>query len=497
MSKNKKAIVIGGGLGGMSASISLASEGFHVELYEKNDHLGGKLNTSRKNGFLFDLGPSILTMPHIFENLFQKAGKDMENYIDIKKLDLQWRNFFEDGKRIDLYGNPKKIVENNSNLTKKDRKDLEKFMGYSQSLYETAKKSYFDEGLDTLWEIIKFHGPITSIRKFDYFHTMNEGVEKRISNKYLKYIMDFFIKYVGSSPYDAPAVLNMLPYIQFEFGLWYVNEGMFNLSNGLKKLMEELGVKTHLKREVTKMKHQNKKVKSIILDNGNKVEGDIFISNMEVIPAYKNLLNEKNKMLKKYQKKFEPACSGYVIHLGVDRKYDQLSHHNFFFSKDPREHFKSVYEDKKIPKDPTIYLVAPTRTDDSIAPEGHEIIKALPHIPHLQDEPFTEEEYSTLRRKVLEKLERMGLKDLRNHIVTEDIWTPEDIKNNYYSNKGAIYGVLSDKSKNKGFKAPKKSEKYSNLYFTGGSVNPGGGMPMVVLSGQQVSDKILKEMSKK
>lgn len=141
--------------------------------------------------------------------------------------------------------------------------------------------------------------------------------------------------------------------------------------------------------------------------------------------------------------------------------------------------------------------MAPTRTDDSIAPEGHEIIKALPHIPHLQDEPFTEDEYSTLRRKVLEKLERMGLKDLRNHIVTEDIWTPEDIKNNYYSNKGAIYGVLSDKSKNKGFKAPKKSEKYSNLYFTGGSVNPGGGMPMVVLSGQQVSNKILKEMSKK
>mgnify|MGYP006297307513 CR=1 FL=1 len=490
--KKKKVSVIGGGLGGISAAISLANEGYQVELYEKNNHLGGKLNQATIDGFTFDLGPSILTMPHIFEDLFKQADKEMSDYVNIKKLDLQWRNFFEDGIQIDLYEDVEKLDRVNPQLELKDKQELKEFLDYAEDIYEVVEEGYFKEGIDTLFEALKFYGLITSVKGLDYFSTMHDGVSRYIDNPYLQHVIEFFIKYVGSSPYDAPAVLNLLPYIQFEYGLWYVEGGMYNLAQGLAELMNDLGVAINLNSEVVDLHEQDNSISQVELKDGTVKETDIVVSNMEVIPAYEELLGGNEKLVKKYKKKFEPACSGLVIHLGVDKEYEQLEHHNFFFSQEPREHFKSVFEDKKLPKDPTLYVVAATKTDAAQAPEGCENIKVLPHIPHLQDDPFTAEEYEALKERVLDKLERMGLEDLREHIIVEDIWTPEDIQSNYYSNRGAIYGVVSDRKMNKGFKAPKQSKNYDNLYFVGGSVNPGGGMPMVTLSGQQVRDMIVK-----
>jgi diapolycopene oxygenase len=488
-----KIIVIGAGLGGVSAALSLAQEGYAVTIFEKNNHIGGKLNVLKKDGFSFDLGPSILTMPHIFETLFTHAGKEMKNYVPTRKLDLQWRCFFEDGKHLDLFANPAETVRTNPWLGDRDKEDLVRFNDYAQKLYETAERGYFKKGLDTLPEVVKFYGIISSLRDFDFFHSMHQGVSKRVRDPYLQKTLDHFIKYVGSSPYDAPAVLNLLPYIQFEFGLWYVDGGMFNLALGLRKFMEELGIEIHLNTEVMALKKEEQKITAAVLADGTEQRADLFVSDMEVIPAYERLLGEKGPMLEDYRKRFEPACSGYVLHLGVDRRYEQLAHHNFFFSKDPEKSHREVFHEKILPEDPTIYLVSPSRTDPSQAPAGCENLKILPHVPYVQDKPFSREQYAQFREKVLDKLERMGLTDVRKHIITEDEWTPEDIQRRYYSNRGAIYGIVSDRSKNKGFKAPQKSENYQNLYFVGGSVNPGGGMPMVFLSGQQVKDKIVNE----
>ncbi len=182
-----------------------------------------------------------------------------------------------------------------------------------------------------------------------------------------------------------------------------------------------------------------------------------------------------------------------VIDLGLDIQFSQLAHHNFFYSGNQRKHFYSVFRQRRLPDDPTVYVVAASRTDPSVAPPGCESLKILPHIPHIEDDrPLTQEDYLKYREVVLEKLERMGLKDLRGHIVCEHVLTPNDIRQMYYSNKGSIYGVVSDRFKNLAFKAPKQSEKYANLFFVGGSVNPGGGMPMVVLCGQNVARKVVE-----
>ncbi|MBS3763820.1 MAG: phytoene desaturase [Planctomycetes bacterium] len=488
----KQIIVVGAGLGGISAAISLAADGYAVDVFEKNHHVGGKLNLLKKEGFSFDLGPSILTLPHYFERLFESHGRRMEDYISVREVSPQWRCFFEDKTKIDLYPDVQRTLSQNAVVTDEDAEELRDFMGYSRKLYEMIEPSYFAKGLDTVWQMVRFHGPLSALLDFDLFRTMNDGVSKRVHNDYLHHILNFFIKYVGSSPYDAPAILNLLPHAQAEYGLLYVDGGMYELAGALKKLAEEVGVNLHLGEEVVSLNVENDRVVRAELASGEQVRGDWFVSNMEVIPAYENLLGESETFMRKLDK-FEPACSGLVLHLGVDREYPHLAHHNFFFSGDPKKHFEDVFRRHVLPQDPTLYVVAAARTDSTQAPEGCENIKVLPHIPYLQEEPFTDEQYAALRERVLDKLERMGVEDLREHIILEDRWVPQDIQRHYYSNKGAIYGVLSDKKKNGGFKAPKKSKKYENLYFVGGSVNPGGGMPMAVLSGQQVRDRIVSE----
>jgi diapolycopene oxygenase len=256
-------------------------------------------------------------------------------------------------------------------------------------------------------------------------------------------------------------------------------------------------VRVHLNCRVTEINKQGARVAGVTacgIDGTQlKLEADYVISNMEVIPANEQLLHEPRRILKGLER-FEPSCSGLIVHLGLNRTFPQLAHHNFFYSSDQKRHFHRVFHEKQLPDDPTIYLVAPTRTDPSQAPPGCDNIKILPHIPYRNDlHPYTREDYIKLKDLCLQKLERMGLVDLRKYIVVEDLWTPLDIEEKYLSNRGSIYGVVSDMRKNFAFKAPKRSPRYENLFFVGGSVNPGGGMPMVTLCGQLVAKLIMED----
>jgi diapolycopene oxygenase len=493
-STKRRVLIIGAGLGGLSAAISLATEGFDVEVVEKNDKVGGKLNVLHKDGFSFDLGPSILTMPHIFHTLFEHAGKRMEDYVVLQPVTPHWRNFFEDGSVIDLTPDPAAMRRELDQLGPGVADDFERFLAYSQRLCEITEQGYFAKGLDSFWDLLKHYGPIGSLLGFDVFRTMDQGVRRFVKHPKLVDILNYFIKYVGSSPYDAPALMNLLPHVQFGYGLWYVQGGMYRLAQAFERLAQELGVRFRLGVEVAEIKHENSTANGVRLADGEILPADIVVSNMEVIPAYRKLLPGGEEEARRLRR-FAPTCSGLVVHLGVNRIYPQLAHHNFFYSDHPRAHFDAIFRSRRLSDDPTIYLVAPVKTDPAQAPSGCEIIKVLPHIPHVDpDHPLTRADYLAFRERVLDKLERMGLTGLRQHIVCEETWTPLDIQARYYSNLGSIYGVVSDRYKNLGFKAPQRSRRFHNLYFVGASVNPGGGMPMVTLSGQLVRDKILADL---
>jgi diapolycopene oxygenase len=493
---NKRVVVIGAGLGGMSAAIMLARNGFQVTVLEKNAHVGGKLNQLQTKGFSFDLGPSIFTLPHIFRPVFEGDGKRLEDYIALQRVDPQWRNFFEDGVVLDLWENREQMRAELAGFGPRVIREYEDFLSYSRQQYEIVERGYLRHGLDTFGQFLRFYG-LKDARNLDYLRSMSGSISKRLSNRYLRDIFEYFIKYVGSSALDSPAFMNLMPNIQMEFGLWYVSGGLYQLAHAFRRRLDECGVTLHLEHEVLRIDQEGGAVTSVLVrgSDGNTValQADFVVSNMEVIPAMRKLLSATPAVMKKLQR-FQPSCSGIVLHLGLDRVYPQLAHHNFFYSSDLHAHFRRVFREGKLPDDPTLYVVAPTRTDPSQAPPGCDNIKILPHIPPLDDSrPTTREDYIALKEICLDKLERMGLTDLRRHIVVEDFWTPFDIEARYGSNRGSIYGVVCDRRHNFAFKAPKQSAQFRNLFFVGGSVNPGAGMPMVTLSGQHVARMITEQ----
>lgn len=489
---SRKIAIIGAGLAGISAAIMLRKAGLEVEIFEKNDKIGGKLNFYQQQGYIFDLGPSILTLPQYFRILFEIHNRQMDDYIKIQNVRPHWRNFFEDGTVIDLDSDLEFMKKQLSRFNDNSYEALLKFLKYSEQQYDILSKGYFDNGLDTVGDFIKFYN-LSATFKIDFFRTMHGRISKFFKNKYLIDIFDYFIKYVGSSAYNAPGFMNLMPTIQFKYDLWYVPGGMYNIARGFEKLMSEIGIKINLNSEVKKIVIENNKAIGIETEK-EFFKADYIISNMEVIPAMEKLLNEEKSYIDKF-KRFEPACSGLVIDVALKNNYPQLAHHNFFFAKDQKAHFDYVFNKKILPQDPTIYLVDTSKSDKTVAPDGCSGLKILPHIPYINEiDPLDKVDYLNYKEIIYDKLERMGLENLRNNIVFEHILTPLDIQKMYYSNKGSIYGVVSDFKKNFAFKFPKKSKKYKNLYFVGGSTNPGGGMPMVLLSGQNVAKMILSEL---
>ncbi len=488
--RGKHIIVIGAGLGGLSAAISLAQEGYTVEVFEKNRQIGGKLNVLSAQGYTFDLGPSILTLPHIFARLFERSGKRLADYIPIRPLRPHWRNFFEDKTVLDLVPEPDRMA---AELRKvgQDPARFQAFLDYAGRLYDLVNLGYFEQGLDTVRDFQRCYG-LWQFGQFDLFRTMHRGMARFIDSPHLRDVLDYFIKYVGSSPYDAPAFMNCLPTIQFRHDLWYVDGGLYHIAHGLGRMMAELPIQLHLNREVARIDTRDARATGVTLADGSSHAADFVVSNMEVIPASRDLLGEDDAALRRFRR-FAPACSGIILDLGLDCQYPQLAHHNFFHSRQPRAHFDAVFHRGVLSEDPTIYLVAASRTDPTVAPPGCDCLKILPHIPCIDPQrPLGPADYQAFKERVVDKLERMGLTDLRKHVVFEHLWTPLDIQRQYYSNRGSIYGVVADKWLNLGFKAPKQSDRYPNLFFVGGSVNPGGGMPMVVLCGQNVCRRIVE-----
>ena len=499
MNNRSSAVIIGAGLGGMSAAIMLAKAGLEVTVLEKNERLGGKLNLLETQGFRFDLGPSIFTLPQVFRPLFETGGRTLEDFVTLRRVDPQWRNFFEDGTVIDLWEKTENMRAELAKLRDGAEafEDYARFRAYARAQYHVIERGYLREGLDSFWELVRFYG-LRGGREIDWSSSMSGAIRKRVRNPYLRDILAYFIKYVGSSARDSPGFMNLMPNIQFEFGLWYLEGGMYQLARAFERRLDELGVHVCLRTRVTRIERTGGRATGVtLLDRAGQertLAADYVISNMEVVPAAEELLRQTPRQLKKLRR-FEPSCSGIVVHLGLNRVYPQLAHHNFFYSRRQDHHFDRVFRQKKLPDDPTIYLVAPTRTDSTQAPPGCDNIKILPHVPYINDKnPYTYDDCIALKELCLTKLERMGLTDLRKHIIVEDFWTPFDIQKRYGSNRGSIYGVVCDRRKNFAFKAPKRSPAYANLFFVGGSVNPGGGMPMVSLSGQQVARMILSEV---
>ena len=489
--------VIGGGLGGLAAACVAATRGYRITLYDKNAWLGGKAAVLHVDGYRFDMGPTILTVPRVLERIFAEAGRNLSDYLDLVRLDPQWRCFFDDGTRIDLLENVDAMADAMDRFApgKKAGDGYRRFQELSENLHHISNRFFFWKPVEDLFDTINVRANMNPATLRDVLSlrmgsSVAGTIRSKVKDERLAQMLDHFTQYVGSSPYGSPAVLCAIAHMQAADGVWYPMGGTRAVAEALMKLATELGATFRPETDVRSLRIENGAVTGLVTANGDLVEYDNVISNMDSIRTYQELVG--GEAAEHYAKKdFEPACSGVVLYLGLKKRYDHLLHHDFVFSRDPEEEFDFIYRKGEPAPDPTCYMAAPSATDASVAPEGGEALYVLVHTPYLRPHHDWPRMYPAYRQVIIEKLKRTaGMEDIESRIVVERHLTPQDIHDRYKVLNGAIYGLASHGKFMGAFKPGNRSRQVRGLYLAGGAAHPGPGMPMVMMSGWIAADAL-------
>jgi diapolycopene oxygenase len=488
--------IIGGGLGGLSAACVLAARGHRVVLFERNDWLGGKAATLSKDGFRFDMGPTILTMPSTLKRIFDEAGRRMKDYLRLERLDPQWRCFFDDGSGLDLAQDPGTMAQRLDQFAP-DTGSGERyrdFIDYAGRLNRISQRHFFYRpvgGLRDMFEWKVDPAMLKDVLAMRMGRSVASTVRSFTPDPRVAQMIDHFTQYVGSSPYGSPAILCGIAHMQTSEGIWYPIGGTRAVPEALTRLANDLGVELRTGIQIEKIISRGGKVVALRTSDGETIEIAAVVSNCDSVRTHRELTNGEVANAFERRRKYEPACSGVVLYLGLNKRYEHLAHHDFVFSRDPREEFEWIYQKGEPAPDPTCYLAATTCTEPATAPSGGEALYVLVHTPYLRPHHDWKKMLPEYRRVILEKLKRTGkMPDIESRIVFEHALTPQDIHDRYHVLNGAIYGLASHGKFLGAFKPGNRSPDLRGLYLAGGAAHPGPGMPMVIMSGWIAADAL-------
>ncbi len=491
--KYKSISIIGSGLGGLSAAVRLAHAGCDVTVYEKNPTPGGKARSLEQNGFRFDTGPSLITMPFVINELFESVGENLADWLTLNKLDNLCKYFYPDGTLLNAYSDKEKFAaEIEANTTEK-REALYKYLDYCKTIYELTADIFLFKDLYSAktYSNLKALKTLFKLPKIDSFRTMNEANRSFFKDKKIIQLFNRYATYNGSDPYKCPATLNIISHVEYSIGGYYASGGMYSLTDALYRLALKKGVKFCFSSPVEKIITEGKSVNGI-LTGGKEILSDVVISNADVYSTYGKLLNDtKSSTAKKYNK-LEPSSSALVFYWGVNVTSQKLDTHNILFSADYKKEFEELFDKKKYPTDPTIYIYISSKFSPGDAPAGKENWFVMINAPNCAS-PNAKAQMSNekIRDIILTKIKALTGYDIKEKLETESIMTPQDIEDQTGSYKGSIYGISSN-SRNAAFLRQRNmSKQYRDLYFTGGSAHPGGGIPLVILSGKITAEKIM------
>ena len=474
--------IIGAGLGGLAASCLLAQNGHEVTILEKNSSPGGKINQISVGGYRFDTGPSLLTMPFILEKLFKYCDVKIDDYLNIQPVDPICRYFYPNGIQFDCYQDSSLNTAQIQQFAPDDVQSYKEFIAYAEQLFEHTKDAFLFNPLYGLSDLSDLH--LMDFFKIDAFRTVSERIDKQFESEELQQFFKRFTTYNGSSPYQAPATLNVIPHVELSMGGYYLDGGMYSLIEALTALAKRKNVTIQYDTEIKQINTEKNNIQGVTDADGNIHTADIIVANSDASETYLNLVDKEDISILKRKKvaNVEPSCSGFVLLLGIDKTYNALTHHNIFFSQNYKQEFKQIFEDKVMPEDPTIYIANTSHTNPEDAPEDSSNLFILVNAPYLSDNIDWANKKEQYKEKVIQKLQEQGLTDLSDHIEYSNVITPKDFYQKYRSNKGSIYGTSSN-SKLAAFMRPKnKSRVVKGLYLVGGSTHPGGGIPLVALS---------------
>ena len=493
--------VVGAGLAGLAAACVLAARGHKVILFDKNEWLGGKAAQLQQDGFRFDMGPTILTVPHVLARVFTEAGRRMEDYLDLRRLDPQWRCFFDDGSVLDLQQDVPAMAETVAKFAPGNEQGYRDFIAMSQKLHEVSEKFFFWKSVEGITDTLSFKGmnlaTLKDVLSLRMGTSVASQIRKRVPDGRVAQMLDHFVQYVGSSPYASPAVLCSIGHMQTDLGVWYPMGGTRAVPQALERLAGELGVDLRPGTGISRILEHAGRAAGVVTETGETIRLSAVVSNMDSVRTMNELVGGAPAAKFGRRWKREPACSGVVLYLGLDRAYEHLAHHDFVFSKDPEEEFRWIYDKGEPAPDPTCYIAATARTEPGVAPPGGEALYVLVHTPYLRPHHDWSQMLAPYRQVILDKLKRCaGMPDLEDRIVFEHHLTPQDIHDRYRVLNGAIYGLASHGKVNGAFKPGNRSRDLAGLYLAGGAAHPGPGMPMVLMSGWIAADSLHQDMTK-
>lgn len=493
----KKVYIVGAGTAGLAAGIRLQNKGFQVEIFEKNEKIGGRMYQLEKDGFKFDVGPTIIMMPKVYQEVFEQTGRNANDYIPIQKLEPIYTIQYDENQTVDISTDLAHLTEFLEDISEEDTLGYYNYLTKTYKKYLVAKNHFIEKSFRKPSD---FYNPKTLINalKLKTFNNAYNEISKYVKDERLMKMLSFQTLYIGISPHNGPSIYTIIPMIETIYGVWYIKGGMYTMASKMAELFEELGGKIHLNSKVEEVIIENKKAKGIIVD-GNKYFSDYILVNSDFPYSMKNLIKE-NKNKGKYTDekidKMDYSCSCFLMYLGVKEKISKdLQVHNIIFAEDFEKNISDIFEGED-PKDPSVYLYVPTKLDDSLAPEGKEILYVLAPVPELKtrNKEWTEEEINEYKKIIYDKIKtKKGLENIEDLIELEMIYTPNNFKDKFNALYGATFGLAPTLLQSNYFRPQNKFKYVENLYFTGSSVHPGAGVPIALTSAKLSADEIIKD----
>jgi phytoene desaturase len=487
---SRSAIVIGAGIGGLTCAMKLAHQGYRVELHEKLELPGGRCARLTANGFTWDLGPTILLMPFVLEQALAQVGRKLSDVLTLHRCDPNYRITWRDGSTLTLTSELTRMREELERIEPGSFEQYLRFMAKGQVRHDVGLERFVTKHFSSVAEFLT-PSNLPDIFRVGAHQKLFAQVSKSFADPRLQQAMSFQTMYLGVSPYEAPAVFSLLPYTELAVGIWYPRGGMGEIGAALAKVCVEEGVALHYRSTVNRVLVEQGKAVGVELADGSQRRADVVVCNADYPWAKKHLLETSKKALAALERR-RFTSSGYMLYWGLARRYEQLGHHNVFFGDDFEGSFSDIFKTGRVPNDPSFYVNAPTRLDPSMAPPGKDSIYVLVPVPNTQAKLDWAVEGPKVRAKVLKRLGELGMPTLEADLEVERIITPDDWASSLNLERGANFGLAQNMFQIGPFRPKVFDDEIENLFYCGASVQPGTGVPTVMISAELAVRSILE-----
>jgi phytoene desaturase len=486
-----RSVVIGGGFGGIAAALRLRAKGHDVTLLDRCKRLGGRAQVFERDGYRHDAGPTVLTAPYLFDELFQLFGKKRSDYVTLAPLDIWYRFHFHDGSQFDYGGTVENTLEQITKIHPPDVAGYQKLLEHSQRIFDVGFTQLADQPFHSVGTLLR---QVPNLVRLGCYRTVWQLVSKYLKDDRLRRAFSIHPLLVGGNPFETTCIYSLIHFLERKWGIHFAMGGTGALVDALTKLMIEVGINIHNNTTVASIRTEGRRAVSVETASGDSIPSDIVVSNVDPIHLYRNIIDQKSQspLFRLKTKRMQQSMGLFVLFFGTERQYPEVAHHTIWLGRRFRELIKEIFHGDHLPDDFSLYIHRPTATDPSFAPSGCDSFYVLAPVPNLRASIDWKSDGPRLRDRIIESLENTIMPGLSSTIRSDFFMTPDDFHNDYLSVNGSGFSVAPIFSQSAWFRFHNRSESLRNLYLVGAGTHPGAGVPGVLCSAKVV-DRLFKE----